>query len=239
MRKEIEIGTEFTKWTVVRDNGTNSNGKKVYWCRCDCGFECEVIGSHLRNNRSTRCVKCAKVGENRTGSKTKISQDLIDEVVKLYVEGGSSVELGRRFNINPVTVLNYVKRSGHKTRDICEHGERCRKAPGEAAKNATYKRYKAQAKYRSLNFNLSKNEFFCIAERSCDYCGSAPSNTTKASSGNWSYNGLDRVDSSKGYEIDNVVPCCIRCNIAKSDMSRKDFCEWIGTVWDHLNQHGG
>jgi len=34
---------------------------------------------------------------------------------------------------------------------------------------------------------------------------------------------MDRVDSSKGYEKDNVVPCCTRCNLMKLTYSREDF----------------
>ena len=46
-------------------------------------------------------------------------------------------------------------------------------------------------------------------------------------------NGLDRVDSSKGYTIDNVVPCCAICNTAKNKMTQKEFKEWIKTVYEN------
>ncbi len=29
--------------------------------------------------------------------------------------------------------------------------------------------------------------------------------------------GLDRVDNAKGYELDNVQPCCFSCNFMKND----------------------
>jgi hypothetical protein len=29
--------------------------------------------------------------------------------------------------------------------------------------------------------------------------------------------GLDRIDNSKGYSIDNVLPCCYVCNCARND----------------------
>ena len=35
--------------------------------------------------------------------------------------------------------------------------------------------------------------------------------------------GIDRVDSSKGYTIDNVVPCCSKCNWMKGVLSKEDF----------------
>lgn len=61
--------------------------------------------------------------------------------------------------------------------------------------------------------------------RNCFYCDSEPSNMI--SQYGFKYNGLDRVDSSKGYSLSNVVTCCKICNRAKSDLSQKDFYDWI------------
>ena len=36
-------------------------------------------------------------------------------------------------------------------------------------------------------------------------------------------NGVDRVDNTKGYSVDNSVPCCKFCNTAKHTMSEGDF----------------
>jgi len=44
------------------------------------------------------------------------------------------------------------------------------------------------------------------------------------------YNGLDRVDSSKHYTLDNVVPCCTVCNRAKSNLTVADFYDWIAQL---------
>jgi hypothetical protein len=37
------------------------------------------------------------------------------------------------------------------------------------------------------------------------------------------YNGIDRLDSSKGYVLENCVPCCSEINWAKRVMSFEDF----------------
>ena len=47
--------------------------------------------------------------------------------------------------------------------------------------------------------------------------------------------GLDRVDSSLGYTEDNIVPCCRRCNVAKSDMESSKF---IGLCVKIAKKHG-
>lgn len=48
------------------------------------------------------------------------------------------------------------------------------------------------------------------------------------------YNGIDRIDSSKGYEKDNVVSCCKNCNSAKMELSVKDFKNHIIKIYNHF-----
>lgn len=77
-------------------------------------------------------------------------------------------------------------------------------------------------------WNLSETEFYNISQKPCFYCGILPAQTKKGQGNghDFIYNGIDRIDSRKGYKIDNVVPCCRKCNVAKNDMSLKDFQEW-------------
>lgn len=48
-------------------------------------------------------------------------------------------------------------------------------------------------------------------------------------------NGIDRVDSNKGYHIDNCVPCCTSCNYAKHKLSQKEFYDKIKKIYHNLN----
>lgn len=45
-------------------------------------------------------------------------------------------------------------------------------------------------------------------------------------------NGIDRIDSSKGYTEENSVPCCKYCNTAKNTMTEGDFFKWIKKVYE-------
>jgi endonuclease I len=38
--------------------------------------------------------------------------------------------------------------------------------------------------------------------------------------------GLDRVNNNLGYDLENAVPCCRRCNTAKGNGTLKEFIEW-------------
>lgn len=54
--------------------------------------------------------------------------------------------------------------------------------------------------------------------------------------GEFIYNGLDRIDSSKPHVLDNVYLCCKICNYSKRDMSYQDFINWINTVYNHFRR---
>ena len=104
--------------------------------------------------------------------------------------------------------------------------------PGESALNQLYSSYKRRASLRGLVFDLTKEEFKSLTSGTCSYCGSSPSQVQEV--GNYSrytYNGIDRVDSSCGYIINNCVTCCGTCNTAKMELSREQFMSWISRVY--------
>ena len=43
-------------------------------------------------------------------------------------------------------------------------------------------------------------------------------------------NGIDRIDSTKDYEEDNVHPCCKHCNFAKNSRTDDEFKVWIKLI---------
>lgn len=53
----------------------------------------------------------------------------------------------------------------------------------------------------------------------------------QATYGNFTYNGIDRVDVSKYHTIDNIVTCCIECNQAKNDLSLINFYQLIDRIY--------
>jgi hypothetical protein len=68
----------------------------------------------------------------------------------------------------------------------------------------------------------------CTKSDSGYHCGEKHSNILSIKrkniqSSEFQYNGIDRVDSSKGYYIDNCVPCCGICNTCKMDLTLDEF----------------
>lgn len=95
--------------------------------------------------------------------------------------------------------------------------------------------YKRHARDRGLSWNLTYEQVANLIQQPCFYCGAERSNhkVTKNCKEGYDHNGIDRIDSSIGYEPSNVVPCCKICNYAKSDMKQKDFIEWAHRVAHH------
>jgi hypothetical protein len=109
-------------------------------------------------------------------------------------------------------------------------------AKKDSGLNKMYYAYKVGAKNRSLVFDITKEDFKKITSLYCFYCGKEPSNVSKKNSteGIYIYNGLDRINNNKGYTIDNVIPCCFKCNRMKSTLNQEDFLNQIKKVHAHL-----
>ena len=95
--------------------------------------------------------------------------------------------------------------------------------------------YKKHAKDKELPFDLTVEDFEKITKQECFYCGLPPSNLTKGVGirPNFVYSGIDRVDNSRGYVLDNVVPCCVQCNKTKRNMTKEDFLGLVKRIYEH------
>lgn len=95
---------------------------------------------------------------------------------------------------------------------------------------------KANARNRKLEWSLKDEITLEFMKRDCVYCGSPPANVSRTRGEKFSYTGLDRLDSSVGYTIDNVVPACFDCNNAKRQMDFATFLDWTRKVHNHLTK---
>lgn len=108
------------------------------------------------------------------------------------------------------------------------------------ASGTVLQQYKSNAKSRNLTFNLTKDDVKMFMASSCYYCGNPPSNTVRTFSGRVDsdreilYSGIDRLDNTKGYVLENCVACCYRCNWAKKDLTEEQFKSWIKRLYLNL-----
>lgn len=96
--------------------------------------------------------------------------------------------------------------------------------------------------YNYKDTDLTLEEYYSISQMNCFYCNSSPNNifnkakTDKKSSnnakqtGDYIYNGLDRIDCKLPHNKNNIVPCCYNCNWAKNKLDLSNFYDWIKRI---------
>lgn len=78
---------------------------------------------------------------------------------------------------------------------------------------------KSGAKSRNIDFKLTDTQIKKIISKSCFYCSDEHSN------------GIDRIDSLKGYTENNCVPCCSICNRMKNKFTLDLFLNKISLIY--------
>jgi hypothetical protein len=79
------------------------------------------------------------------------------------------------------------------------------------------------AKKRGIECLLTFDEYKTLVENVvCVYCRGPLSEAQG--------HGLDRVDSTKEYSLDNLQPCCGYCNRAKREFPEAEFIKWLDRI---------
>lgn len=105
-----------------------------------------------------------------------------------------------------------------------------------------YNTYKKRANRKNITFNLTFEEFDCLIQKQCYYCNNEPqfpSEKTIKERGNinepnFAHNGIDRLDSNKGYTKENCVPCCPKCNMMKWVLNETEFFTQIIKIKENI-----
>jgi hypothetical protein len=231
MGKFIDLtGYRFGKWTVIRQ-APNKNRYTCWLCKCGCGSEKNVMTKNLRHSTSTNCG-C----EKRVDLTGKIfGRWLVIE--KLPYDGRHTHWLCRCVCGNEKVVDGESLKREESKSCGCYHKETRSLEYGLAAKRKAYRTYLVSAKRRSIIFELSFDQFLDLTQQKCYYCGIESSNYSKPLNGNggFAYNGIDRVDNTRGYTIGNSKSCCKICNNAKANLTTEEFCNWNKRVYEKNN----
>lgn len=143
-------------------------------------------------------------------------------------------------------LLTEVKNRIRSCRKCQRRGCANKKPAGEASFNALYAQYRSNARNGGCGepnktFTLSQEDSKKLFRGNCFYCGEPPSRAYHPSrryNGEFICNGIDRMDNTKGYTVENCVSCCSFCNYTKNNTSFVTFIEWIRKVHkttEHLN----
>ncbi len=118
--------------------------------------------------------------------------------------------------MNTHNYINMIKDKYQRKYYATEKGKRMRREGSRryyATPRGWYNNYKKWAKGRGKTFNITFEQFEKFVGQDCYFCGN-PIETV----------GIDRLDNNIGYELDNLVSCCTRCNKMKLDMN---LVEWL------------
>lgn len=148
-------------------------------------------------------------------------------------------DCGKEVSVRAGSLLNkYTQSCGClKNEKSLERLKEYRKKRVEnSSSNIVYRNYKRSADIKNVSFSLTKDQFMILTQLNCFYCGEKPQNVLNKHASTFIYNGIDRVDNSKGYENDNVVPCCKRCNLMKRDLELNEFIKHIFKICNHTKE---
>lgn len=224
-RRLLEIGERFGKLTVI-ERAPDLDEHTVYLCQCDCG-NTKVARAHRLRSGVTKSCGCL-VGKD--GEARRKLLEIGERFGKLTVverapdRNGGTAYLCQCDCGNTTVVRAGRLRRGQKS---CGCAQKLEK--GESGFRALLANYREDAEKRGLAFDLSKEEFRELVTSNCFYCGVLPSSIKKTGSKNGAfiYNGVDRMDSSLGYEKGNVVTCCKMCNWSKHTRDYDEWIEWL------------
>jgi hypothetical protein len=100
----------------------------------------------------------------------------------------------------------------------------------ETAIKTLFGMYQRRARENELEWGLSYDQFKSLTSSPCFYTGAAPSQEHKISVHTYIYNGIDRLDSSRGYTPENCVPCHKDVNFMKRELSYDEFLNKIKAI---------
>lgn len=190
---------------------------------------------HDIENIVTCCYLCNK-------SKSDLSyQKFIDHIFKIYLNLQS-----KNFIIEPINLsFNYETTNGIIFSNI-QKGVSKYTPLGSSISNV-HSIYKSHDRRMNRENNIPICHFYELTQLNCFYCNGAPQNKTSVSNPNCSdirrnssifiYNGIDRIDSSKGHTLDNSVTSCFTCNRMKSNYEISGFIDWVTKIYTNLHKN--
>jgi hypothetical protein len=94
---------------------------------------------------------------------------------------------------------------------------------GENARRYLFEQYRSNAERRGISFSLTRTQFEELTSGPCFYCDAPPERECQPTNahGSYRYNGIDRMDNSIGYVLENCCSCCNKCNTLKNGITKE------------------
>lgn len=224
-------GKKYHSWTVIER--IPHAGKKAIWLlRCVCGRERTLDSNYIRKGWTQKDCGCSRdLSGRRFGRLVAISK--VGNLSNTHSKYHCKCDCGKESKVRGLYLVEGTCRSCGCART---------KSVEETGPITLRNHYRQNARKRNLEFLLTKEECSKLFSSPCGYCKSAPKNSIamhKAIScapRRFIYNGIDRVDNSKGYTIENSVSCCGNCNLMKREMSISEWMAHMKLILDNFSQ---
>lgn len=228
---ELEISSQgFSNngWKLLKKL-RNSNNNYYALIKCEkCGYEKLVNYYNFVNGKQRKCPTCRYYDLIGTviGSTEILDVDHIEYITR---ESGKKTEYRPYYKVKCTKCGHIHVKLYNKTNWLNYKGcQRCVASFDDSKLNRLKNVYKSNAKVRNISWDLTDFEFLELVTKSCAYCGHTQE-----------YNGIDRIDSNKGYTINNCVPCCSWCNTMKLDHSLEEFLQHITNIYNFQKEKQG
>lgn len=161
---------------------------------------------------------------------------------KRYPSGAMTFMYECRCDCGKIRIVNKQNLRDGSTRSCgCYHVKRTvewfRDKYGDSSINHLFSNSQNSAKRRNIVWKLTREQYVKLILSNCFYCGEKPHKIANAHKkfyfGAVKHNGIDRINSQRGYVIGNVVSCCLYCNFAKNDLSLKNFLKHIKKMYKY------
>lgn len=233
-------GEKYNKLTFVK-----YIGDKKWLFKCECGNTIIARGASITSGKTKSCGCLSRTPKipDRIGFKIN-GCEVINKKIRHTGNVMWLIECGAGH-------IFYAGDKAISSGDLkCNRCERHIKIRNENRTEVMLNReYVKSVKYRhrkkgfDIKGVITYEEFKYIVARPCYYCGKEfskilrdveKSRKVQVTNTIVKICGIDRVDSSKGYTIDNVVSCCDICNRMKLD---KDITEFFDTIKRIYEKH--
>jgi hypothetical protein len=236
------VGQKHHHLTFVRKTDQKLRDRFLWEVRCDCG---SIIYRHAIDLTQGRVKSCQdKTCPYRRALMNRVAVNKVDYTGQRY-HRLIFIQPTESRSLNGSVRWEAICDCG-KTVCVIPHngkscgclGEETRVVGGK--KNRKYDPKISNARHvwhRYRDGGIDFDTFYHLSQQPCNYCGRMPYRASNYSSnqyGTFTYNGLDRIDSTKGHTLDNVVPCCADCNWMKGDRTQEEFLLHIGRIYSHV-----
>jgi len=243
---EIPIGYQCNKWTVIEKSERGKQGIR-YKCKCACGYVGYQTASDLYNKKSVQCKKCGC--KNSIRKRTNIigllfgKWRVLEEIDKIWVKcecqcPQKTIALIKRTNLisHNYSMCKICHKINNSRKQWKGHGE---------ISGHKWAVMKKGALSRDLEFNITREyvwELFKKQNRKCALTGIElkfrlpliMAGTPDAQGEDTA--SLDRIDSSKGYTVDNIQWVHKDIQKMKMDFDQNYFIEMCKKITIRSNK---